>query len=64
MFPKWLFCFYLLGSTLSHCPAVYGQLSESEIKTLVVDDKWLATLAASVESELDRISQALTGRIR
>jgi type I restriction enzyme M protein len=44
--------------------AKYGKLSEGEIKTLVVDDKWLARLAADVQSELDRVSQALTGRIR
>ena len=30
----------------------------------MVDDKWLATLAAAVQCELDRVSQALTGRIR
>jgi type I restriction enzyme M protein len=30
----------------------------------VVDDKWLATLAADVQGELDRVSQTLTGRIR
>ena len=35
-----------------------------EIKTLVVDDKWLATLATDVQSELDRVSQSLTSRIR
>ena len=44
--------------------AKYPKLTEDEIKTLVVDDKWLATLAADVQSELDRVSQALTGRIR
>ncbi len=44
--------------------AKYGELIEDEIKTLVVDDKWLAALAAAVQSELDRVSQALTGRIR
>jgi type I restriction enzyme M protein len=44
--------------------AKYGHLSKDEIKTLVVDDKWLATLTADVQSELDRVSQALTGRIR
>ena len=42
----------------------YGMLTEDDIKTLVVDDKWLATLAAAVQSELDRVSQTLTGRIR
>ncbi len=44
--------------------AKYGKLTEAEIKPLVVDDKWLARLAADVQSELDRVSQALTGRIR
>jgi type I restriction enzyme M protein len=41
----------------------YQQLSEDEVKTLVVDDKWLATLAADVQSELNRVSQALAERI-
>ncbi len=44
--------------------AKYGKLTEAEIKTLVVDDKWLAQLAADVQSELDRVSQVLTGRAR
>jgi type I restriction enzyme M protein len=42
----------------------YSALDEDEIKTLVVDDKWIATLAAAVQGELDRVSQTLTGRIR
>ena len=44
--------------------AQYGKLTEDEIKKLVVDDKWLATLAVAVQGELDRVSQTLTGRIR
>jgi type I restriction enzyme M protein len=44
--------------------AKYPKLTEDEIKTLVVSDKWLATLAAAVQGELDRVSQTLTGRIR
>ncbi|EXI65129.1 MAG: Type I restriction enzyme EcoKI M protein [Candidatus Accumulibacter sp. SK-11] len=44
--------------------AKYPTLSEAEIKTLVVDDKWMARLSASVQGELDRVSQTLTGRIR
>ena len=44
--------------------AKYGKLTEEEIQTLVVDDKWLATLAATVQGELDRVSHTLTGRIR
>lgn len=42
----------------------YLHLSENEIKTLVVDDKWMRALDAGVQSELDRISQTLTTRIR
>jgi len=42
----------------------YPQLTEAEIKTLVVDDKWLTTLEIAVQGELDRVSQTLTGRIR
>mgnify|MGYP001608212586 CR=1 FL=1 len=44
--------------------AQYAKLSENEIKTLVVDDKWLATISTDVQTELDRVSQALTGRIK
>lgn len=44
--------------------ARYSKLNEEEIKTLVIEDKWLGTLAAAVQSELDRLSQRLTGRIR
>jgi type I restriction-modification system DNA methylase subunit len=42
----------------------YPTLGEAEIKALVVDDKWMARIAASVQGELDRVSQTLTGRIR
>jgi type I restriction enzyme M protein len=44
--------------------ARYGELDEDEIKTLVVEDKWLAAIQAAVDGELDRVSQTLTGRIR
>jgi type I restriction enzyme M protein len=44
--------------------AKYDQLTEADIKTLVVDDKWITTLATAVQGELDRVSQTLTGRIR
>ncbi len=44
--------------------ARYGQLTEAEIHTLVVEAKWLTTLATAVQGELDRVSQTLTGRIR
>jgi type I restriction enzyme M protein len=44
--------------------AKYRVLSEDEVKTLVVDDKWLATLASDIQGELNRVSQALTGRVK
>ncbi len=44
--------------------AQYVNLNTADIQTLVVDDKWLTTLAADVQTELDRVSQALTGRIK
>ncbi len=44
--------------------ARYPKLSEGEIRTLVVDDKWLGALTADLQGELDRVSQTLTGRIR
>ena len=44
--------------------AKYAKLTEDEIKALVVDGKWLATIDAAVHGELDRVSRALTGRVR
>ena len=44
--------------------AKYPRLTATEIKTLVVDDKWMARLSAYVQSEIDRVSQTLSGRIR
>lgn len=42
----------------------YLSFSETEAKTLVVKDKWLARLQADVQQELERISQTLAQRIR
>ncbi len=42
----------------------YPKLAQADIKTLVLDDKWMAHLSAAVQGELDRVSQTLTGRIR
>jgi type I restriction enzyme M protein len=44
--------------------AHYPKLTESEIKGLVVDDKWLATVNTIVHGEMDRISQSLTRRVK
>ncbi len=42
----------------------YPKLTQDEIKTLVVDDKWMAHLSAAVQEEMSSVSQALAGRIR
>ncbi len=42
----------------------YPALKEDEIKTLVVDDKWIATIEKAIQTEMDRISQRLTQRIK
>jgi len=43
--------------------AKYSKLSEAEIKSLVVDDKWMAHLSSVVQGGLDRASQTLATRI-
>ena len=42
----------------------YGKLTEAEIRTLVVDKKWLSALNASIQTEIDAISQRLTSRVK
>jgi type I restriction enzyme M protein len=42
----------------------YKLLTTDEIKALVVDDKWMQYLDHSVHTEMQRISQALTQRIK
>lgn len=44
--------------------ARYATLTEDEVKTLVVDDKWLATIDRALHGEMDRVSQALARRVR
>lgn len=42
----------------------YAALTEDEIKVLVVEDKWMATIESTVKNEMQRISQQLTQRIK
>jgi type I restriction enzyme M protein len=42
----------------------YPRLTEDDVKTLEVDDKWLAALEAAIHGEMERISQALTQRVK
>jgi len=42
----------------------YAALTEDEIKTLVVDGKWLAALAAAVQVQTQNIASLFTGRVK
>jgi type I restriction enzyme M protein len=44
--------------------ARYGKLTEAEIKTLVVEDKWLTSLRAAIDGEVQRVTQQLAGRVK
>ncbi len=44
--------------------ARYAPLTEDEIKTLVVEDKWFASIRAAVEGEVERLTQRLAGRVK
>ncbi len=42
----------------------YDSLTEAEVRELVVQGKWLDSLEQAVASEVERVSQALTGRLK
>jgi len=42
----------------------YAVLTEAEIKTLVVEDKWVASIQAALDSEVQRLTQQLAGRVK
>jgi len=44
--------------------ARYAELTEAEIKTLVVDDKWFASLRAAIDGEVQRLAQRLAARVK
>jgi type I restriction enzyme M protein len=44
--------------------AKYGTLTEAEIKALVVDDKWLPSVRTAIDGEVQRLTNALAGRVR
>ena len=41
----------------------YATLPETEIKTLVVEDKWFASIRANIEGEVQLLTQNLAGRV-
>ncbi|MBX7168120.1 MAG: type I restriction-modification system subunit M [Pirellulales bacterium] len=52
------------GALDAQAHAKYPLLTEAEVQALVVDGKWLAALDAAIHGEMDRISQALTQRVK
>ena len=44
--------------------ARYATLTETEIKALVVEDKWFAGIRGAVDGEVQRLTQGLAGRVK
>ncbi len=42
----------------------YATLTEAEIKELVINDKWMASIQSAIESEVERVIQTLTERVK
>lgn len=42
----------------------YPQLTEDEVKSVLIDHKWLPVIEMTVKTEMERTSQQLTGRIK
>ncbi len=44
--------------------AHYPNLTEADIKTLVIEDKWQATLQSVIQTEIERVTQHLANRVK
>jgi hypothetical protein len=58
-----------LPSVISEWPCLatlkqYAKLTEDDIKVLVMDDKWQATVTSRIASEVDLLAVTLVGRIQ
>lgn len=42
----------------------YKTISEDEVKTIVIEDKWLACIYNDLQLEVDRVSMTLTSRVK
>ena len=42
----------------------YGDLTDDEVKSIVLDDKWHAAIAAKIDGEVNALTLALVARIR
>lgn len=42
----------------------YPKLTADEVRSIVINDKWMPAIEVSVQAEMDRLSQQLTGRLK
>ena len=42
----------------------FNELTEDDVRTLVIEDKWLTSINTSIQTEIDAISQRLTTRVK
>jgi type I restriction enzyme M protein len=42
----------------------YPKLTVDEVRSIVINDKWLPAIEACVQAEMDRLNQQLTGRLK
>ncbi|MBE1286209.1 MAG: type I restriction-modification system subunit M [Alteromonadaceae bacterium] len=42
----------------------YSRLDIEDIKTLIVDDKWLATIESNIVTEIERVTQQMANRVK
>ena len=42
----------------------YATLTEDDIKVLVIDDKWFASIQSAIIGEVQRLTQALATRVQ
>jgi type I restriction enzyme M protein len=52
------------GELYEKVVAMYADLTMDEVKTLVVEDKWISTVEDAVRSEVERVTQQLAGRVQ
>jgi type I restriction enzyme M protein len=44
--------------------AYYPKLNDNDIKILLVQDKWQASLIGALEAEIERVTQRLANRVK
>ncbi|WP_239502642.1 hypothetical protein [Vibrio astriarenae] len=42
----------------------YPEMTIDEVKALIVDDKWLATLQTNITAQIERVTQKMTNRVK